>query len=95
MFPPNTTVLAQVLIQGSLGAGFRGHQDHMWPRALQTQALHSETFLKKCLREEETRLLTCKSWQVLNLVFARKGNRYHLLLTEHKSLPSMEVRLLV
>lgn len=68
--------------------------NHTWARASQAQALHSETFPEKCLREEETRLLTCKSWQVLNLGFARKGNRYRLLPTELRPLLSKALRLL-
>lgn len=56
--------------------------------------MHRETFPEKRLREEETRLLTCKSWQVLALVFARKGNRYRLLPTEQRSLLSTALRLL-
>lgn len=56
--------------------------------------VHRETFPEKRLREEETRLLTCKSWQVLALVFARKGNRYRLLPTELRSLLSTALRLL-
>lgn len=50
--------------------------------------------LPRKLREEETRLLTCKSWQVLKLVFARKGNRYRLLPTELRSVLSTVLRLL-
>lgn len=55
----------------------------MWSSCLCSEtwsvpALHTcKSFPEKHLTEKEARLLTCKSWQALKLVFANRGNGYH------------------